>query len=339
MKTISTLILIIFPILYFICNTLSAKDDFPVLKGPYLGQRPTGKTPEIFAVGIITTRYHEHSFPAFSPDLKQVLWNTVFIGNTYKFPSRILIMKNDGSKWSKPEYVDFSLMPNPGGPCFSSDGEKIYFASDFSETEQKGDLNIWYVKKNNNGWSKPEKINSPVNTKKNECQPTVTRDLTLYFMGYYEGRKYKSGIYRSEYKDGKYQTPQILPKQVNSNTIDWTPFIAPDESYILFSSLRPGGYGRGDIYISYRTGKNEWSDAVNLGPEINEKYNERFPGVSPDGKYLFYVSDKVDNILEEKSEFGYEELKKIYNSPGNGYCDIYWVSAKIIEELKPEKLK
>ena len=304
------------------------------LTGPYFGLKPPGGTPELFAVGTISTRYHEHSYPAFSKDLKEVYWNTMLEGNTFKYPTRILTMKEKEGQWSKPEYAEFSLLPGSGTPCFSPDGKRLYFSSNWSENGKKGDGNIWYVKKTEKGWSKPIKLNSNVNTQKNESQPTVAGNLNLYFMGYWEGRKWKSGIYRSEYKNGEYQKPQILPVEINSNTIEWTPFIAPDESYLLFCSYREGGSGSGDIYISFRIGDNQWSKAVNLGPQVNSKYNDRFPGISPDGKYLFFLSDKVNPLLKEKKKFGYEELKDLYNRPGNGYCDIYWVDAKVIEDIR-----
>lgn len=54
----------------FVCY--AQQDDFPVLRGPYLGQKPPGLIPEIFAEGVMTTEFHEHSSPAFSPDGKEV---------------------------------------------------------------------------------------------------------------------------------------------------------------------------------------------------------------------------------------------------------------------------
>ena len=67
MKTIFALILVIFFIFNFISSTLSAKEDFPVLKGPYLGQKPPGKQRKIFAPGIVSTGYNEHGV-SFTPD-------------------------------------------------------------------------------------------------------------------------------------------------------------------------------------------------------------------------------------------------------------------------------
>lgn len=47
-------------------------EEFPILKGPYLGQKPPGVSPEIFAPGIISIDIMNHSTPVFSPDGKEV---------------------------------------------------------------------------------------------------------------------------------------------------------------------------------------------------------------------------------------------------------------------------
>ena len=83
-------------------------------------------------------------------------------------------------------------------------------------------------------------------------------------------------------------------------------FIAPDESYMIYCSIRKDGLGKGDLYISFKDNKGDWSEAVNMGNSINTENHELCPFVSADGKYLFYTS--------------------------NG--DIYWVSTKILNGYK-----
>jgi hypothetical protein len=136
--------------------------------------------------------------------------------------------------------------------------------------------------------------------------------------------------------DGHYLAPELLPATVNAPTHDWTPFVAPDESYLLFSSLRPGGFGEGDIYVSFRTGDDSWTPAINLGSSINERFNERYPCVSPDGRYLFFVSDKVAPALLEGENLAREEFVQHYSRPGNGWSDVYWVDAAVLDRLKAE---
>jgi hypothetical protein len=216
---------------------------------------------------------------------------------------------------------------------FSPNGERIYFTSTSPNPDLDSTVNqqdIWYIEKTETGWSLPKNIGFPVNTSNIESEPTVTRNLTLYFVGYFEGGKNKYGIYKSELIDGSYQMPELLPKNINTKDLDWTPFVAPDESYLLFSSFREGGFGSGDLYISYKNSDNSWTDPVNLGPKINSAGNERYPYVSPDGKYLFFVSDKADPELLDSHPMRLKEYSNKYFGPGNGWGDVYWVDAKVL---------
>jgi len=317
------------------------QNDLPELKGPYLGQTPPGMTPEIFAPGIISTVFHEHSFPAFSPDGKEILWTRGFRSSyRFRFPVFTLSVKITSRGWSQPEYAQFAYLTGSAEASFSPDGNRVYFSASHSidpGDAARNDLNIWTVEREGTQWSVPEPLDSTINTAHTEMQPTVTRQYTLYYVGHFEGGKNNYGIYRSELHQGHYTKPELLPSSINSGVVDWTPFIDPDERYILFSSSRPGGYGRGDLYISYRYPDGSWTEAINFGPTINEDSNERYPYVSPDGKFLFFVSDKVnDNLLTERTP-SYKEMEKFYLNPGNGFSDVYWLDAKIIEELKPNK--
>jgi hypothetical protein len=62
-----------------------------------------------------------------------------------------------------------------------------------------------------------------------------------------------------------------------------------------------------------------------MGPKTNSEAKDRFPYVSPDGKYFFFNSSRVSSLNAEP----------IPDGRGN----VFWVDAKIIEELKPKELK
>lgn len=100
------------------------------------------------------------------------------------------------------------------------------------------------------------------------------------------------------------------------NTGKWTarPFIAPDESYLIWDSEREGGYGGSDLYISFREEGGAWGPAINMGDAVNSDKRDAYASVTPDGKYILF-NRGVD--LE------------------NNNVDIYWVSADIIEALRP----
>ncbi|MBU1011572.1 MAG: hypothetical protein KKG99_01085 [Bacteroidetes bacterium] len=329
--------------------TINAQQtDFPYRKlsgltGPYFGQKPPGMIPEIFAPGIVSTMYHEHSAPSFSPSGKEVFWLSYPQGNyIYRYPKRILYSKEENGCWSIPEFPSFAIGLECSEAFFSYDGEKAFFSAAKRITIDGEDIidnDIWITEKTSSDWLDPVNIGDPISSNNFEYQPTVTEDLTLYYMGYLEGVKNNYGIFRSKFLDGKYMKPEALPAPINSEAVDWTPFIARDESYLLWSSTREGGYGNGDIYVSFKDENNNWTAAINLGSNINEKFNERYPSISPDGKYLFFVSDKINERLEEETDLTFQETLNIYNNPGNGWSDVYWVDAKIIEELKKTELQ
>ena len=111
--------------------------------------------------------------------------------------------------------------------------------------------------------------------------------------------------------DGQHEKPKSFGKKINTGKSNAHPFIAPDESYILWDSRRDDGYGNADIYVSFRQKDGSWSDAINLGDKINTGSSEFGASVTPDGKYLFFN-------------------RKI--SPDDS--DVYWVDAQILETLR-----
>jgi hypothetical protein len=79
-------------------NTLSQENDFPVLRGPYLGQPPPGTMPEIFAPGVISTTAHEFSC-CFSPDAKEFY----FTRNVAELNEKVIMLtRMDEGVWTPP---------------------------------------------------------------------------------------------------------------------------------------------------------------------------------------------------------------------------------------------
>lgn len=342
-KKQTNLLIVSVVILFSSCVTqIDKKDntDFPILKGPYLGQKPPRRTPEIFAPGIVSTELHEHSIPSFSPDGSQILWYSHFLDD-FGFPGKVISTNNKNGRWAEPAYFDGIQLDNSSSPFYAPDGQRIFFTSKWEGNDKeinKGGMDIWYIDKVGDGWSDPKNLGIP-NTPTHETQATVTNDKTIYFQGEIdaEPNHYGYGIYRSEFVDGKYEKPELLPANINTEYVDWTPFIAPDESYLLFSSHRPGGYGDGDIYVSFRN-NDTWTNPINLGPTINGvESQERYPYVSPDGKYLFFASNKLSKELNIKSSQSLNYYKEIMTKPGNSWNDFYWVDASFIDELRPKE--
>ena len=133
-------------------------------------------------------------------------------------------------------------------------------------------------------------------------------------MSFRDEGKGEDDIYRSRLIDGKYQELENLGAPVNTEYPEVDPFISADESYLIFCTDKPGGFGGYDLYISFRKSDGSWTPPVNMGEGINTTGAEFRPGVSPDQKYFFFTSDR------------------------SGAGEIYWVSTDIIQLLKSSSL-
>jgi len=268
----------------------------------YLGQIPPGKTAQLFAPDII--KHLAHSSPTFTPDGKEIYWSTVSGDNETR---KIFYVKYVNNHWSEPKVASFSGCYHDDQPFISYDGQKLYFASKRPKIiNGSQDLDIWISNKIDQGWGEPKPIDKLIGF----WTPTITRTGSIYFLDNIEG---KVGIARSELANGEYLTSEFLPQQINQKeSQNWCPFIASDESYLIFSSDRKGGFGSGDLYICFKDEKGEWKEPLNMGKSVNTSKQERFPGVSPDGKYLFFT----------------RWLRPPY------YHDLYWIDASIIDNLR-----
>ena len=279
-----------------------------------LGQTPPGSTPRVFAPGIVSTDHHEHSSPTFSPDGKEAYWSLWRRPDAGQ-PQVIVFVKQERSQWTPPRVAPFSGRYKDGGPVFSYDGKKLYFYSrrpiEAGKGEESEANHIWCVERTDTGWGEPKSIGVADGVVLAGSSPSVAGDGSLYFSGKLEGVRNQTGIYRARLIDGRYSEPEALGNAVNSPNLDWTPFIDREESYLVFSSDRPGQRGDGDLYVSFRRDDGSWGAPINMGNEVNTPHQERFPSVSPDGRFLFFT-----------------------RSTNHNHDDIFWVDAGVIEKLR-----
>jgi len=285
-------------------------DEFPVLKGPFLGQRPPGPAPEVFAPGVISTPAPEGS-SWFSPDGRLFLFTR---GRSSL--DGILLMEQVSGVWSEPRLAPFSAGKHDWDFALAPDGRTVFLAS--GRPAHPGapvppDHSIWVSRRESEGWTDPERLPSPVNTGQHDSFPSVTADGTLYFFSNREGGRGRGDIYRSRPVDGRYTRVENLGAPVNSPSHEVDPFIAPDESYLIFCSDRTGGHGKDDLYVVYAEAGGGWTAPVNMGGTVNTPHQEYIPSVTRDGRYFFFTSNE------------------------SGNRDIYWMDAGIIERLRPSE--
>ena len=243
----------------------------------YLGQTPPGKTPKIFAPGIVSTDLEEYGC-TMSPDGKEFYFTRTFLE-----PRRhtIMICRKGTKGWSSPEIADFSGNYSEGEPNFSPDGTQLLFGRLRNVPEQNTAVpEIYQLTRTGDGWSAPFYLIPGMFASVSNSHNLFVTDVS--------GGIQKGDIVKSKFINNAYAQPEKLDGGVNSPFQDAHPFIAPDESFILFDSNRPGGYGDNDLYICVKKGNNEWGDGINLGEPINTPDYDAIPSLSPDGKYLFF---------------------------------------------------
>lgn len=302
----------------FICSSYAQIDkSFFDTKDAYFGLKAPGIIPEVFAPGIVSdSTWAEHCQMAISPLGDEIYWSAW----SSRYPPADTSMKNSeqiyfsefkNGEWSKPAIADFikdHLTCLNGGPSFSPDGNRLYFYSTGIEGGF-GKKDVWYAQRTKSGWSKPINAGAPLNTDVGDWTPSFTIKGNAYHMGntYYD--KDEKPL-QFKFSNGKFSDPKpviIHPDYRPAYAI----YVAPDESYLIFSGIHKDGYGSLDIYICFKTDDNNWGTPINMGDKINTDKVERFPIVSPDGKYLFFMR----------------------HTPGQ---DIFWVSTDIIENLRTQ---
>jgi Tol biopolymer transport system component len=247
---------------------------------------------------------------AFTRDGKEFYFNAQSKGHWAIFQ-----MQEINEKWTSPVPMPFTSGYTDRDFTISPNGQKIYFGSNRpheKNSEPLRALDIYVTERIDRMlWSEPKNVGPLVNSDVGENYPSVASNGNLYF---FSNRKNSYGgcdIYVSRFIDGHHIVPVNLGSAINSAQNDWDSFVAPDESYIIFSSQnRDDTLGGQDLYISFRKQDGNWTNAKNMGPNVNSRSAEICPSVSLDGKYLFFTSRR------------------------RGKADIFWISTDIIEKLR-----
>jgi uncharacterized protein (TIGR02246 family) len=183
---------------------------------------------------------------------------------------------------------DYDVAPN-----ISADGLELFFFS--TRPGGSGQADIWVTTRDttDDEWGTPMNLGPTVNSSNWEVHPCVSGDgLSLYFGSH--NRPGGSGHYdlwvtTRETTNDDWGIPVNLGPTVNSSAGEWGQSISADGLELYFSSLRSGGYGRHDLWITTRESTNDdWGPPVNLGPTVNSSASDGFPSISTDGLTLFF---------------------------------------------------
>ncbi len=298
-------ILILFTCLLYLAIGLTQSPDGT----SYMSPSNPGLVPQVFAPGFISLPNEYEFGSVFSEDGTEFFYG-VDVGDR----NEIRYCQLENGAWTQPKVLNSDAVYSFNDPFLSPDEQELYFISDRPrrEGDTTRDHNIWYLKRMGDSWSAPMDVGDAINTDAEEYYMSFTENGTLYFSSKKEAAEdesYNCDLYFSPRVNGAYQTATKLGPTVNTNRYEADVFVAPDESYLIFCSIRRNGMGKGDLYISFRQADGSWSEAVNMGAPVNTEGHELCPFVTMDGKYLFYTSKK----------------------------DIYWVSTEILEQYKGGK--
>lgn len=201
----------------------------------------------------------------------------------------IMESRRESAGWSAPRVASFSGTYRDIDPFITVDGRQLFFNSvrPRHEGDRRGDFDIWVAERADGGWGEPVNPGAPLNSDSSDIYATATADGTVYFVSRRLVGRGGNDLYRAAFADGQYLDPENLGAPINTAYSESNPYIAADESYLIFFSDRPGGYGRSDLYISHRR-DGRWTEPLNLGPRINTPDAEFCPLISPGGRYFFF---------------------------------------------------
>lgn len=289
----------------FLASAGGRPDTSLAIQAPsdYLGQSPPGRVAELFAPGFVSTEAGELN-SVFTEELREFYFTRRGIPGVQ---ARIMVSTVGPEGWTEPVGVGFDERYSAIDLFITPEGDRMVFCSNRpreGEGDPKADHDFWVSRREGVVWGEPRPFAVPAVSEFEDYYPILTASGNLYFNSQRLGPG-TNNIFRSPLTDEVYGPAEALPAPINSRYREFDAFVSAAEDMIIFSSDRPGGEGRADIYLSILA-DGVWSEPRNLGPEVNSEASEYGAMLSPDGQYLFFTSSR------------------------GGTEDIYWISAEIL---------
>lgn len=331
-------------VIFLICScslfAQSTSKNPPVVKGSYLGQVPPGLTAKMFALGIASTGLHDDMGPAFSPDGKEVFFRIA--GNPYGI---ITTMRQIKGVWSKPDLAFWSGQYADGFVYFSQDGNKLYIGSKRPEdgsTEPAKRSNIWEVSRTETGYGAPRKLDPLISKDETEYMAGLSAKGNFFINQRVSIDRYTTfDLYSCQLQNGQFINPQKIDLKIEPKYMTFGGAVDPDEKYMIVSIRNmEDSFGSDDLYVSFHNDDGTWGTPIHLGENVNSAGSDSWPRISPDGKYMFFVSWRYTGEKYSEIPVTYNEIMAKKHGAGYGWgADIYWVSSKAITDLKPKSSK
>lgn len=252
--------------------------------------------PELFAA---QAHWPEAGYasPAFTPD-----GHTVFVTQSIGAQRTIMVSHLGKSGWSTPAPASFSGRWRDIEPAMAPEGSYLIFISNRPAIEGGKPLdgayglsreparggNLWRVDRKGAGWGEPERLPDNVNTNSSIYAPAITSAGDILFMQP-DAQSGHFRLYRTTFANHNYTAPEPLPFS-NGSVGDDDPVIAPDGSFIVFSSGRTPTdktFGESDIFVTAANGAG-WSDPKPLNPMVMGSEAR----LNPDMSVLYFTSSR-----------------------------------------------
>ena len=273
--------------------------------------------PELFAFDLVGNNDAQLAL-AISPDGKELYFTQARIHEqniSFKLKRSTFV----DNQWTSVESVSFGSEYGDMEAFFDTSGQRLYF---FSSRPENGafkpvqTMNLWYVERDMRSWGMPVMLGKPESLVKYGWSATLLDDDTLYFTARPHENLGLADIYEVSITDDTFGEPKAVDEAIN--TLEYTenePAIAPNGNYMVFYSAgRPDNLGSemlGDLYISFRGADENWLAAIHMDAPINSTAEENWPRFSPDGKFLFFSSNRRE---------------------GTEFPDLYWVSTRALQQ-------
>ena len=228
------------------------------------------------------------------------------------------------------------------GPNFYDD-DRIIFASSKETTGNKKfkwsdepflDLFIAKIDSSGNLYNRGP-LKGDINTKYHESTATISKDgNTMYFTrnNYFKGRlksardkEVKLKIYKATKQNDSWGSIEELPFNGDQYSTAH-PALSPDNDKLYFSSDMPGSYGKSDIWFVYIFENGEYSQPINVGPNVNTEFRESFPFLDMENNLYFSSDGKLglggfDVFSSKLNNRGYPQSSINLGMPVNSAFD------------------
>ena len=105
-------------------------------------------------------------------------------------------------------------------------------------------------------------------------------------------KKVQEDFFISQWKDTSWGLMQNAGNPLNTMDNEGAQTLSGDGRFMIFTACnRSDGLGRCDLYWSEKEG-DKWSIPKNLGKPVNTSYSETQPSITPDGRTLYFSSDR-----------------------------------------------